>query len=660
MKKTRLLTLSLLCLFLIGCNSTPKEDAKPQEDDQQIPPGENQTPSGGDDTTPSQDDTHSVTYFTISFVANSGNGFMNQQKVVEGDSYTLPDCGFTAPSGKTFRCWKINGVSKNPGDVITVNSNVLVTAVWKYPDITTKKFNNIPEDFIVGMDSSCVPALEKSGVKFYNELDEEEDAYKILADHGVNYIRVRVWNDPYDGNGYGYGGGNCDIDNALAIGKRATQYGMKLLVDFHYSDFWADPAKQTAPKAWADYTLEQKKTALYNYTKESLQLFKTNNVDVGMVQVGNETNQLKMAGETDRSSVAQLMNQGSKAIREVFPKALVAVHFTDPQRSNFSTQMASYLSTYAVDYDVFGTSYYPYWHGTLANLSSVLSTISSTYNKKVMVLETSYAYTTNDTDVFGNTSPQGSDVTPHDISIQGQYDQIYDVIDTIANNTTNGLGVCYWEGTWISVNKGSWASNKVYWDRDGSGWATSYASSYDSDATQTGGSAVDNQAFFDQNGKILPSIDIFKTEVDKKENLLINASFESEIEPWEQEMITENPGTNTCVISDSAHSIGANSLNVWGESAIEFRIKQNVENVKVGEHSLTFSLMGACDNYEITMYVKENGVETATKAMSLTGWNNWQSYTLDFTSTAQNIEVGIHFSFKAADGWAYIDGAILY
>ena len=96
-----------------------------------------------------------------------------------------------------------------------------------------KKVENLPEDFIFGMDASCVPALEASGVKYYNFDGQEEDVFKILADNGVNYIRVRVWNDPFDAEGNGYGGGNCDIGNAVAIGKRATQYGMKLLVNFH-------------------------------------------------------------------------------------------------------------------------------------------------------------------------------------------------------------------------------------------------------------------------------------------------------------------------------------------------------------------------------------------------------------------------------------------
>ena len=130
-------------------------------------------------------------------------------------------------------------------------------------DLYVKKVENLAEDFIMGMDASCVPALEASGVKYYNFDGEEQDVYRTLAEAGVNYIRVRVWNNPFDSNGNGYGGGNCDIHNALAIGKRATRYGMKLLVNFHYSDFWADPGKQMVPLAWKDMNIEEKTEAVY-------------------------------------------------------------------------------------------------------------------------------------------------------------------------------------------------------------------------------------------------------------------------------------------------------------------------------------------------------------------------------------------------------------
>ena len=377
-------------------------------------------------------------------------------------------------------------------------------------EIYVEKVENLAEDFIMGMDASCVPALEASGVTYYNRKGQEQDVFRTLAESGVNYIRVRVWNDPYDANGNGYGGGNCDLDNAITIGKRATRYGMKLLVDFHYSDFWADPGKQMVPKAWKGMTVEEKAEALYQYTKESLEKIKEAGIDVGMVQVGNETN-ASLCGETKWPNIAVLMNAGSKAIREVFPEALVTMHFANPEKAENYASYANNLDYYGVDYDVFASSYYPYWHGTLENLSTVLGKVNEKFGKKVMVMETSYAYTAEDSDFNGNTiSDGGTIVKNYPFTVQGQAACVRDVIETVAG-TPGGIGVCYWEGTWISVGQNSWEENSAKWEQYGSGWASSYAGSYDpNDAGKYyGGNAVDNQAMFGPDGKPLGSLDIF-------------------------------------------------------------------------------------------------------------------------------------------------------
>ena len=379
-----------------------------------------------------------------------------------------------------------------------------------------EKVENLPEDFILGMDASCVPSLEAGGVKYYDHEGKEKDVYEILSENGINYIRVRVWNDPFDANGNGYGGGNCDIDNAVAIGKRATQYGMKLLVNFHYSDFWADPGKQMVPKAWKSMTIEEKTEALYQYTKDCLKKLVDAGVDVGMVQIGNETNGA-MCGENSSAlggwqKIMQLMSAGSKAVREVCPGALVAVHFANPEKVTNYDSYAKNLDYYGVDYDVFASSYYPFWHGTLDNLAQVLNKVSDTYGKKVMVAETSYAFTAEDTDFSGNTIGDGGGIVKdYPFTQQGQANLVRNVIDTVVNKMTNGIGVFYWEGTWISAGGASWEENSALWQKNGSGWASSYAAEYDpDDAGQWyGGCAVDNQAFFDASGHALESLKVF-------------------------------------------------------------------------------------------------------------------------------------------------------
>ena len=374
-----------------------------------------------------------------------------------------------------------------------------------------KKVENLPEDFIFGMDASCVPALEASGVKYYDFSGNETDVYQVLADNGINYIRVRIWNDPFNSDGKGYGGGNCDIANAVAIGKRATASGMKLLVNFHYSDFWADPGKQMVPKAWKGMDIEQKTEAVYLYTLDCLIQLKEAGVDVGMVQIGNETNNF-MCGEKTWFNIQYLMQAGAKATREVFPEALVALHFANPEKVGSYETYAKKMDYYQVDYDVFASSYYPYWHGTLENLTSTLSAIATTYGKKVMVMETSYAYTGGDTDFYGNTIGDGGALTKnYPYTVQGQANHLRALTDAMVNDTVNGIGVVYWEGTWISVGGQSWEENHELWEKHGSGWASSYAAAYDAaDAGRYyGGCAVDNQALFDEHGKPLESLKVF-------------------------------------------------------------------------------------------------------------------------------------------------------
>ena len=385
------------------------------------------------------------------------------------------------------------------------------------------EFNN--PDFIRGMDVSSVLSLEQSGVKFYNSAGEEEDLFEILSDNGVNYIRVRVWNDPFDSAGNGYGGGNNDVASAAQIGRRAAQYNMKLLVDFHYSDFWADPGKQKAPKAWTSMTMNEKIAAVKSFTAESLETISAAGADIGMVQIGNETT-LGIAGESSWWNMSRIFNAGSAAVRAFSPDVKVAIHFTNPEKTDTIKSLADFLHNYNVDYDVFATSYYPYWHGSLNNLTAVLNYAATKYGKETMVAETSYAYTLADSDGHPNTVSEYSNNTGADLlwefTPQGQADEVRAVMNAVNNvSGGKGLGVFYWEGAWITVGDTTGLSgaaytnrvnqNKALWERDGSGWAASYSADFDPDDAGRwyGGSAVDNQAFFAPDGQVLSSLRVF-------------------------------------------------------------------------------------------------------------------------------------------------------
>ncbi|MGD6968382.1 glycosyl hydrolase 53 family protein [Rossellomorea vietnamensis] len=443
-------------------------------------------------------------------------------------------------------------------------------------DIFVERVDGISEDFIKGVDVSSILSLEKSGVKFYNESGQEQDIFTMLSDAGVNYIRVRVWNDPFDSEGNGYGGGNNDLDAAIEIGKRAAANGMKLLVDFHYSDFWADPAKQQAPKDWADITFEEKKSTVYTYTKDSLQAMLAEGIEIGMVQVGNETNGA-FIGESDWPKMTALFNEGSKAIREIDPNILVALHFTNPETSGRYASIAETLDQNNVDYDVFASSYYPFWHGTLSNLTSVLKNVADTYSKKVMVAETSYTYTSEDGDGHGNTAPKDSGQTlNYPITVQGQATAVRDVMEAVVNVGDAGIGVFYWELAWIPVGPpAELEQNKVLWEKYGSGWATSFAAEYDPHDAGAwyGGSAVDNQALFDFNGSPLPSLNIFKyVDTGAVAPLKIDEIKDVSIEFILGENITL-PETVTVIYNDRSEGT---AVVTWDEEALQEAIINGV------------------------------------------------------------------------------------
>ena len=517
-----------------------------------------------------------------------------------------------------------------------------------------KKVENLSNDFILGMDASCVPSLEASGVKYYDYDGNEEDVYKILADNGVNYIRVRIWNDPYDKDGNGYGGGNCDIENAIAIGKRATRYGMKLLVNFHYSDFWADPAKQMVPKAWKDLKLKADATlspedgnddrydrakALYEYTKDCLERLVSEGVEIGMVQIGNETNG-SMCGATKWVDIAALMKFGSLAIREVCPNALIAVHFANPEKITNYADYSSKLAYYNIDYDVFASSYYPYWHGTLENLSEVLTAVAQTYNKKVMVMETSYAYTNEDTDFNENTISDGGAITKnYPFTVQGQVNSVRDVIDTIANKTVNGIGVVYWEGTWISVGGASYEENQLLWERYGSGWASSYAKEYDpNDAGKYyGGCAVDNQAFFDANGHVLKSLQVFNLVKTGNENTIKVDALQDASLIYDLNGSVEYPTKVNAVMTDDSKQevdVTWNSVYSVNTSTLEQTLISNKADNEAISYMKShgpakYAVHGEADGMNVTCYISMvefnflanySFEEDANKTRTPSGW----------------------------------------
>lgn len=481
----------------------------------------------------------------------------------------------------------------------------------------------LTDDFITGADLSSYISLKESGTVFKDENGNplsDAEFFRYLHDGGTNWVRIRIWNNPYDSSGRGYGGGNNDLEKAKTIGKLASDAGMKVLIDFHYSDFWADPGKQQAPKAWKAYSLDEKVAAVESYTLSSLNALKAAGVNVGMVQVGNETNNA-ICGETTRENMAKIFNAGSKAVRAFDPACLVALHFTNPEKGGFYTGWAKSLKDYEVDYDVFASSYYPFWHGTTDNLQSVLTDVARDYGKKVMVAETSWTTGWEDGDGHENTAPRTSQALNYDISLQGQANEIHDVIEAVneVNKEQPGkaIGVFYWEPAWISpyyvydedgkADEKLFKQNQEAWEKYGSGWAASYASEYDPDDAGKwyGGSAVDNQSWFDFDGTALATAKIYsliRTGA-VAERAISSIGFSKEENPLEVPLggTVEYPkATAVYNYKDDDDRLHTEQLDVqWDEDE-----KEAVNTNKAGEYVVHGIVAQGGKEYKLTLTVR--------------------------------------------------------
>ena len=416
--------------------------------------------------------------------------------------------------------------------------------------VTIKKVKGMSESSIRGMDISSYLALKKAGVKYYDYEGNETPLLKVLHDNGINYIRIRIWNDPFNADGETYGGGGNDVSTGVEIAKEAAQYDMKVLLDFHYSDFWAEPAVQLVPKAWKKDVNNTEKMCsdVYDFTKESIQKFKDAGANIGMVQVGNEiTNGLLgiysnrdkgesfnvIWGDKKKSTeVNKYLKAGIKAVREYTPQVLVALHLETPNVWKYKTIMNTWKRD-NVDYDVLGSSYYPFWSiAAKANTPKTLKdvqTLAASYGKMFAVFETSWVNSLNDGDGTPNSIGDSTNTGAYEVGPQGQVNELTDLYDTVLSQD-NGLGTFYWEGAWIPVKAGwtNWEYNKQIADQYGTGWASKGALGYFPDSKMYykgkaawGGTSWDNQALFDINGYPLQSLKFYKDSVSKGKEQII-------------------------------------------------------------------------------------------------------------------------------------------
>lgn len=364
-----------------------------------------------------------------------------------------------------------------------------------------------------GIDVSTYLDVLSHGKKFYDESGEEMDPLDAFVKGGVDRMRLRIWCNPYNIKEESYNAGDCTVQHMIELGKLAASKGFKLMVDLHYSDFWTDPKKQTLPKEWKDYSVEEIKDAMRKFTLKTLGAFNDAGLAISAVQVGNEiTNGMlwpygKIIGDVVAGKVRKgydsliaFLKVGIQAVREACPKAKIVLHLEQSGNAAIYDEWFSQMQAAEVDYDVIGMSYYPFWHGTFDSLWANVDACIKKFGKKVVIAEWSYAFT-----LKGYSRADGSRVRlsagenapvelylPYPATPEGQAQF---VSEFLKGAKAHGVaGVFYWEPLWLPG--------------DGIKWASDDGLEYIGEAGKSTDNEWANQCLFDYDGKMLPA---FKT-----------------------------------------------------------------------------------------------------------------------------------------------------
>ncbi|MFN7252268.1 MAG: glycosyl hydrolase 53 family protein, partial [Anaerobacillus sp.] len=346
-----------------------------------------------------------------------------------------------------------------------------------------------PKDFIYGVDISTLTKVENYGGKFYDQ-GEEKDVLEILTSYGSNWARLKIWEDPTDvySDGIAYN----DLEDTIVKAVRIKEADMKYLLNFHYSGFWADPGRQDKPASWVDLSFADLVQAVYDHTADTIEALIEAGAAPDMVQIGNEIRPGMLFPDgrivnNNYNNLANLLNSGIKAVRDTLGEEVDIMIHLDQGGENgiYRRWFDGIIAAGVTDFQIIGASYYPYWHGTLAQLEYNLNDISQRYDKDVVVVETAYAFTLADADGHGNIFTRiQEERAGYPATVEGQARLVYDVMEVVRNvPNQRGLGVFYWEPAWLGVKGAGWTAG------EGNGW--------------------ENQAMFDFEGNALESLKVF-------------------------------------------------------------------------------------------------------------------------------------------------------
>ena len=370
---------------------------------------------------------------------------------------------------------------------------------------------------ILGLDaSSYLEVLEKNGVFTVNHQEVDPLAY-LHDENGVSYLRLRLWVDPYDEEGRPYGGGTVDLMRFIRLAKLGKERGYKVLLDYHFSDFWCDPSKQFIPKAWPKDNIEELGKTLDNYVRDTLEALQAVGVKIDAIQIGNEiTNgmlwplgKIEWDEATDTrhgyDNLCKLLKIGRDAAKQIYPEAKILIHLERSYDQKVYAEFFDELKAHGVDYDIIGLSYYPYWHHGFDELFANIDMLQARYGKPTWIVETSYGFTYEIAYKESVAFPplvneslfeKGDAREPYPLTQDGQVEFISTLLKQAKEHHVGAI--FYWEPLWLPLPGLSWASKE----------GEMYINETDKPCTNEWA----NQCLFDYDGEATKGLFVYRVE----------------------------------------------------------------------------------------------------------------------------------------------------
>ncbi|MDR3594248.1 glycosyl hydrolase 53 family protein [Clostridium sp.] len=581
---------------------------------------------------------------------------------------------------------------KNIKKIISlITSATMIISFTFIGEPTIVKASEVNVDFAKGADVGWLPEMEADGFVFKDENGNQKDCLQILKDHGIDSIRLRTWVNPSDD----HQSGHCSTDETVAMAIRAKSMGFKIMIDFHYSDSWADPSQQNIPAAWKNDDLDQMKTDLYNYTHDVMTKLKAAGVTPEWVQVGNEINPgmlLPIGSLSTPSNLAQLINSGYDAVKAVSPTSKVIIHRANGYDNANFRKFFDALQANGAEYDVIGVSYYPgnVYTSTIDELGDNLNDMASRYGKEVMVVEV------------------GGDCTVDEVNVHNMVVAVENKVLAVPNG--KGIGVFYWEP------EGAYSWSKYSW----SAWHGNDGKSTDGEPTKALDAFLPGEAELDQypvtgiavdktnatvevgntvtvNATLTPSNSTYKgvtfsstdeniAKVDSSSgvvtgiapgtvtitatsydghktatcqvtvaassNLIKNPGFELEQEDW---TVT---GNTASVDFESDSHTGGKALHYYNG---DFEASQTITGLENGSYKLSAWTSGGGGEKTSEIFAVNGDGQRTSQTFTNTGWDVWnQSIVNNIEVTDGKLTIGANVQMNGTGGqWGNIDDFVL-